>query len=70
MSPTNQYTDNAQKIKDRIYYYLDKGLKDKSEIYTKVTEDLNVPRPTVRRIARTVRTELIEKMNILQSDGQ
>jgi len=70
LTPTNQYKDNAQKIKDRIYYYLDKGMTDKSEIYSKVVEDCNAPRPTVRRIARDVRTELFAKMEILQGEGK
>lgn len=47
---------------------LDKGMTDKQEIYTKVVESLGVPRPTVRRVARDLRTELEVKVEILSSD--
>jgi hypothetical protein len=47
---------------------LDKGLTDKQDIYTKVVEELGVPRPTVRRVARDLRNELLQKIKILQSE--
>jgi hypothetical protein len=47
---------------------LDKGVTDKQDIYTKVVDELGVPRPTVRRVARDLRNELLEKIQILQSD--
>lgn len=59
----------SEKIKDRLNYYLDKGLDSKMEIYNLVSEDLHVPRPSVRRVARDLRTELLEKIQILQGDG-
>ena len=64
MSRTNQSTI----IKEAINSYLDKGTTDKQEIYTKVVDELGVPRPTVRRVARDLRTELLQKIEILQSD--
>ena len=64
MSRTNQSTI----IKEAINSYLDKGATDKQEIYTKVVDELGVPRPTVRRVARDLRTELLQKIEILQSD--
>ena len=64
MNRTNQSTV----IKEAINSYLDKGLSDKQAIYSKVVDDLGVPRPTVRRVARDLRNELLEKINILQSD--
>jgi uncharacterized protein (UPF0147 family) len=64
VSRTNQSTI----IKEAINSYLDKGTTDKQEIYTKVVDDLGVPRPTVRRVARDLRTELLQKIEILQSD--
>lgn len=54
-------------IKEAINSYLDKGITDKQDIYTKVVDDLGVPRPTVRRVARDLQTELLEKIKILQT---
>ena len=64
MNRTNQSTI----IKQAINSYLDKGLTDKQDIYSKVVEELGVPRPTVRRVARDLRNELLEKIKILQSE--
>ena len=64
MNRTNQSTV----IKEAINSYLDKGLTDKQDIYTKVVDDLGVPRPTVRRVARDLRNELLDKIKILQSE--
>ena len=47
---------------------MDKGVTDKQDIYTKVVDELGVPRPTVRRVAIDLRTELLQKIQILQSD--
>lgn len=55
-------------IKQAINNLLDKGLTDKQDIYTKVVEELGVPRPTVRRVARDLRNELLQKIKILQSE--
>ncbi len=55
-------------IKEAINSYLNKGLTDKQDIYSKVVEELGVPRPTVRRVARDLRNELLEKIQILQSE--
>lgn len=65
MNRTNQSTV----IKEAINSYLDKGLTDKQDIYTKVVDDLGVPRPTVRRVARDLRNELLDKIKILQSES-
>ena len=64
MNRTNQSTV----IKAAINSLLDKGVTDKQEIYTKVVDELGVPRPTVRRVARDLRNELLDKIQILQSD--
>ncbi len=65
MNRTNQSTV----IKEAINSYLDKGITDKQDIYTKVVDDLGVPRPTVRRVARDLRNELLDKIKILQSEA-
>ena len=64
MNHPNQSTE----IKEAINSFLDKGIKDKQDIYTKVVDELGVPRPTVRRVARDLRNELVAKINILQSE--
>lgn len=64
MNRTNQSTV----IKQAINSYLEKGLTDKQDIYSKVVEELGVPRPTVRRVARDLRNELLAKVKILQSE--
>ncbi len=61
-------TNQSSIIKDAINSYLDKGLTDKQDIYSKVVSELGVPRPTVRRVARDLRNELLEKIKILQSE--
>lgn len=66
MNRTNQSTV----IKEAINSYLEKGFTDKQDIYSKVVDELGVPRPTVRRVARDLRNELLRKIEILQSDSQ
>ena len=57
-------------IKAEILNLLEKGKSlDKSQIYTIVMQKMNVPRPTVRRIARDVRNELQSKVNVLSSQS-
>ena len=55
-------------ISECIWKYLDMGLTDKQEIFSKVVEELGVPRPTVRRVARDLRNEMVRKVRILQSE--
>ena len=64
MNHPNQSTE----IKEAINSFLDKGIKDKQDIYSKVVDELGVPRPTVRRLARDLRNELVAKIEILQSE--
>ncbi|WKT58471.1 hypothetical protein QVH35_03490 [Candidatus Nitrosotenuis chungbukensis] len=64
MNRTNQSTV----IKQAINSYLEKGLTDKQDIYSKVVDEAGVPRPTVRRVARDLRNELLTKIKILQSE--
>ena len=66
MNRTNQSTV----IKEAINSLLDEGVTDKQDIYSKVVEKLGVPRPTVRRVARDLRNELLTKIKILQSEAQ
>ncbi len=66
MNRTNQSTV----IKAAINTLLDNGITDKQDIYTKVVDELGVPRPTVRRVARDLRNELLDKIKILQSESR
>ena len=66
MNRTNQSTV----IKAAINSLLDEGVTDKQDIYSKVVDKLGVPRPTVRRVARDLRNELLTKIKILQSETQ
>ena len=66
MNRTNQSTV----IKAAINSYIDNGIIDKQDLYTKVVDELGVPRPTVRRVARDLRNELLEKIQILQSESK
>ena len=66
MNRTNQSTV----IKEAINSLLYEGITDKQDIYSKVVDNLGVPRPTVRRVARDLRNELLTKIKILQSETQ
>ena len=66
MNRTNQSTV----IKETINSLLDEGVTDKQDIYSKVVDKLGVPRPTVRRVARDLRNDLLAKIKILQSEAQ
>ncbi len=61
-------TNQNSVIKEAINTYLENGIKDKQDIYTRVVVDLGVPRPTVRRVARDLRNELLRKIETLQDE--
>ena len=46
------------------------NITDKQEIYSKVVHGTGFPRPTVRRVARDLRNELLTKIKVLQSETQ
>ncbi len=60
-------TSQTSIIRECILSYLHKGLTDNQDIYSKVIGDLGVPRPTVRRISRELRNELVEYVKTLQN---
>lgn len=60
----NQSDNIAKKIDE----YLNDGMEDKQAIYTKVVEELGVPRPTVRRVAGDLRNTLESKIRILEKE--
>lgn len=63
-----KYPTQAEQIKAEINKCLDYGMTNKNEIYTKVVDSLEVPRPTVRRVARDLIIEMNHKVQILKSD--
>jgi len=63
-------TNQSTVIKEAINSLLDEGVTDKQDIYSKVVDKLGDPRPTVRRVARDLRNELLTKIKILQSEAQ
>jgi len=63
-------TNQSTVIKEAINSLRDEGITDKQDIYSKVVDNLGVPRPTVRRVARDLRNELLTKIKILQSETQ
>jgi len=63
-------TNQSTVIKEAINSLLDEGVTAKQDIYSKVVDNLGVPRPTVRRVARDLRNELLTKIKILQSETQ
>jgi len=63
-------TNQSTVIKEAINSLLDEGVTDKQDIISKVVDKLGVPRPTVRRVARDLRNELLTKIKILQSEAQ
>lgn len=46
-------------VKKVLRAYLVEGVSDKQELYSLVVKKLGVPRPTVRRVARDLRRDLL-----------
>ncbi len=61
-------TSQTDKVVHEVERLLDAGLINKNEIISKVIEETGVPRPTVRRILRDMRNEMLRKIRILQSE--
>lgn len=60
----------SKQIEIAIIHQLDEGISKKTEIYDKVTDELGVPRPTVRRVARDLRSKLQERIKILNGEAE
>ncbi|MCP6727019.1 MAG: hypothetical protein KJI69_03285 [Patescibacteria group bacterium] len=61
-------TNQTDKVVHEVERLLDAGLTNKDEIIHKVIEETGVPRPTIRRILRDMRDEMLRKVRILQSE--
>ncbi len=59
-------TKITKAIEEALEQKLESGMTNKNEIYRKVVDELDVPRPTVRRIARDLRSKYLERIRILQ----
>lgn len=57
-------------IKNRVNELIDSGIKNRFEIYTKIVEEFGTPRPTVRRIVRELKDEMMEKVKVLESEPE
>lgn len=55
-------------IVNEVEILLDAGISDKQKIISTVIKKLNVPRPTVRRIIRDMREEMLKKVKILEGE--
>ncbi len=63
----NLVNKDPQKIVwDLTEHYLNEGMSDKFEIYTKIVECTGIPRPTIRRMVRDFRNNMIKKVKILE----
>jgi len=60
--------NQGENIKREIIFLINNGMKNKSEIYTNITQVLKVPRPTVRRAARDLILDLEFKIKVLKGE--
>ena len=65
-----RFFTQAEMIEEEIINFLNQGVKTKEEIYTKVVEELNVPRPTVRRVSRVLKEKMIKQAEILRGNTE
>lgn len=56
-------------IESEVNKLLDSGLTDKQLIIQRVVENLGLPRPTIRRVIRDMRNDMMKKIKILQPDN-
>ena len=65
---TSPSTSQDQEVKDEINRLMDKGKGlDKYQIFLIVSDKFNIPKPTVRRIARDLRYDMMRKLQVLQA---
>ena len=61
--------DLELKIKKLIDEELNNGMLDRNKLYVKVADQIGVHRVMVRRIARKMVAEYVEKYNVLKNDS-
>jgi len=57
-----------EQIKKEILECISGGIKDKQIIYDRVANKLGVPRPSIRRVAKSLKGELANTLLILNQD--
>ena len=66
----SKFRTQSSIIMDEIERQIENGLTDKTEIFAKVVEQLGVPRPTVRRCSRDLKTIWLNKVKVLSDDSR
>lgn len=61
-------TKREPMVREIVERLLNEGYNDKQKIIQKTVELTNIPRPTIRRIIRDMRSEMVNKIKILQAD--
>lgn len=62
--------NQREAVKLEILKLIDSGIHDKQEIYSKIETEMEIHRPTVRRIARELKFDLEKKLAILTTHGK
>lgn len=62
------FMSQKRNVMNAINQKMENGMTDKQAIFSKVVEEMNVPRPTVRRCARDLKGELLSKIKVLNGD--
>lgn len=55
-----------KRIKTAILEYIKNGMTDKAQIYTCVMHDLDVPRPSIRRVVSSLRADITTEITKLE----
>jgi len=58
------------RTEQHIMFMLDSGVDNLDTIYTRCVEELDLPRPTVRRITKDFRTKLSEYQKVLNKTSE
>lgn len=53
-------------IRKAVNELLDSGMTDKKQIYNLIEKNLNLPRPTIRRVCNELAKEMARKADILK----
>lgn len=64
-----QRQNQSSIVSEYIEKLMESGMTNKSEIYARVVKDLNVPPPTVRRVAGDLRKKLSRYADILKVEN-
>ena len=65
-----RYPTQNNIIKSEMMLALNGGVSDKQILYNIVAQKTDAPRPTIRRVARDLRNDLIQKVEVLSEKRQ